>query len=84
MKNPHAGFSEVGKGGVAEAHASEENVVVSHPCENPNCSNTVDCARGSHACCANSTFCSAKCTKEFFLWVVAIAHCTTEVSVVPA
>jgi hypothetical protein len=83
MKNARAGFSEVGKGRVAEAHASQENVIMSHSCDNPNCSNTVDCARGDHARCANSTFCSSRCKKEFFLWVVAIAHCKTEASVAP-
>jgi hypothetical protein len=83
MKNAHADFSEVGKGRVAEAHTSEENVIMSRSCDNPNCINTVDCARGSHTRFANSTFCSSKCKEEFFLWVVAVAHCKTEISAAP-
>jgi hypothetical protein len=82
MKNAYAGLSEVGKGSIAEAHASE-NVHMSCSCDNPNCSSAVDRARGSHARCANIVFCSLKCKEEFFLWVVAVEHCKAEIGVAP-
>ena len=76
-------MSATNRGELKEAHASEENVIVSRSCDNPDCGNTVDSAHGSRARFADGIFCSPKCKEEFFLWVVAVAHCKAEISVSP-
>jgi hypothetical protein len=52
-------------------------MIVSRSCDNPDCGKAVDNAH------ADSIFCSAKCKEEFFLWIVALAHCKAKISVSP-
>src|SRR5262249_33141917 len=76
-------MSATNRGKLKEAYTSEENVIVSRSCDNPDCSNTVDSAHGSRALLADGIFCSSKCKEEFFLWGIAAAHCNAEISVSP-
>jgi hypothetical protein len=64
-------------GELTEAHTTEENLIVSRSCDNPDCGKAVGNAH------ADSMFCSAKCKEEFFVWVVTVAQCKAEISVPP-
>jgi hypothetical protein len=56
---------------------------MSRSCDNPDCDNTVDSARGSHTRLANGIFCSSRCKGEYLLWALAAAYHKTEIDVMP-
>jgi hypothetical protein len=54
---------------------------MSRSCDNPDCDNALNGARGGDTRFANRVFSGSKCEEEFLLWVLALAHLETRIDI---